>query len=201
MKLSEIILQYPHELLATSCNKVTDMQEAGRIAKKLFETAHVIRNNVYSYPRGIEIAAPQIGELFRIIIVIGPKGNEWKKVMINPEILSLSESVMNWEDCLSIEGMRAMVKRYRVCNVRYQNLYGTWHEERCFDNEAFDVQHGIDHLNGQLYFEREMCYFIPLSVYRPLKDQGIDILNKYVESHYERLNTVNNNIKTILENV
>jgi len=42
----------------------------------------------------------------------------------------------------------------------------------------------VDHLDGKMYFERDMKYFIPLSVYRPLKDQGIDVLMKRVVADY-----------------
>lgn len=187
--MERFIVQAPDHLLDKPCQKVTDYSHAQIIAKKMMEIAYKIRSNIYKYPRGFEMAAPQIGELHKIIILQGgyhlnPKEIE-TIVMVNPRILEEFESFYNWEDCLSVKDMRGYVKRSSKIKVKYQTIKGEDCVKEFFGNIACDIQHGIDHLNGKLYFGRDMKYFIPLSIYRPLKDQSLEDLNDYVFKHYK----------------
>ncbi|MEE8059622.1 MAG: peptide deformylase [Pseudomonadales bacterium] len=187
--MERFIIQDPDPRLRRDAEKVSDFQLGNDIVDKMLEIAYRIRSEIYQYPRGFEMAAPQIGESHRILILQGdyyPQPNEIETIaMINPEIVKETDFFYNWEDCLSINNMRGYVERCRSIHVKYHDLSGQLHEGEFLDTMACDIQHGVDHLNGMLHFERKMKYFVPLAVYRPLKDQGLDVLNKYIVENYE----------------
>lgn len=186
--LDEYIIQAPDKRLEERCACLEGFADAEEIVRRMNDVAYQIRKNIYQYPRGFELAAPQIGEPYRIIILQPgdfPAPNESKTLsLINPEILEEADYFYNWEDCLSVQGMRGQVLRCGRIRVRYQDISGIEHENEFSGGIAADIQHGFDHLNGKLFFDRNMRFFIPLGIYRPLKDCGLDVLNDYVATHY-----------------
>ncbi len=111
---------------------------------------------------GVGLAAPQIYEPYRIIIVASrptpryPYAPEMQPiVMINPEYQILSEKMeTDWEGCLSIPGIRARVPRYQQISIRYCQTSGEI-IERIFEGFIARVfQHEHDHLNGIVYLDR-----------------------------------------------
>jgi peptide deformylase len=111
---------------------------------------------------GVGIAAPQIFESKRIIIVASKPTKRYPyapempaTVMINPEFIPLSdEMIKDWEGCLSIPSIRALVPRYQLIRVTYTNLTG---QRLQVDFEGFVArvfQHEYDHLNGFVYLDR-----------------------------------------------
>ena len=111
---------------------------------------------------GLGIAAPQINESLRIIVVAShptpryPAAPEMEPTaMINPEILVLSEQMGDgWEGCLSIPGIRAIVPRHRRVSVRYRTRDGAQKEDAFDGFVARIFQHEYDHLNGIVYLDR-----------------------------------------------
>src|SRR5262245_38044293 len=84
------------------------------LAKDMLET-------MYEAP-GIGLAATQIGEMKRIVVMDLAKDDEPKApiVMINPEILSVSEDTASSEEgCLSIPELYYDVERPAEVTVRY----------------------------------------------------------------------------------
>ncbi|MSR16328.1 MAG: peptide deformylase [Methylococcaceae bacterium] len=111
---------------------------------------------------GVGLAAPQIFESKRIIIVASKPTKRYPyapemsaTVMINPEFIQLSNEVQkDWEGCLSIPGIRALVPRYKFIQVTYTDLIG---QRLKVDLEGFVArvfQHEFDHLNGLVYLDR-----------------------------------------------
>ena len=111
---------------------------------------------------GVGLAAPQIFESKRIIIVASKPTKRYPyapempaTVMINPEFMALSnERVKDWEGCLSIPSIRALVPRYHSIRVTYTDLTG---QRLDVDFEGFVArifQHEYDHLNGLVYLDR-----------------------------------------------
>ena len=111
---------------------------------------------------GVGLAAPQIFESKRIIVVASKPTSRYPyaptmpaTVMINPEFIPLSdEMVKDWEGCLSIPSIRALVPRYQSIRVSYTDLTGQRLE---VDFEGFIArvfQHEYDHLNGLVYLDR-----------------------------------------------
>ena len=105
------------------------------------------------YGRGI--AAPQLGELKRVIFLQLPGGDPWP--LINPEIIERSEGkIIVWDACLSFLSIFMQVERHREITVRYQSLNGERREFAAGDDRNLSelLQHEIDHLDGILAIDR-----------------------------------------------
>ena len=123
------------------------------IVKNLIEACYATK--------GTGMAAPQLSELFRIIVFHASATRTAKHgynkeipftVLINPIIEPLSEKIeMTWEGCLSLPGMMGEVPRY--AHIRYQGLTpeGGWISREAEGLHAYVVQHEYDHLDGILY--------------------------------------------------
>ncbi len=111
---------------------------------------------------GVGIAAPQISESKQIIIVASrptpryPSAPLMKPtVMINPGFQALSNTLeKDWEGCLSIPGIRALVPRYQDIAIHYSSHQGEWVETRLSGFVARIFQHEFDHLEGKTYLDR-----------------------------------------------
>jgi peptide deformylase len=105
--------------------------------------------------KGIGLAAPQLGNLKRVIIAdIG----EGLISMINPEILTgFGEEFME-EGCLSLPETVVNVKRKQSVFVRYLDKNEKEIESEIDGLTARVIQHEIDHLNGVLIID-----YAPLS--------------------------------------
>ena len=111
---------------------------------------------------GVGIAAPQIGESWQVIIIASrptaryPNAPEMPTtLMVNPKFEILDPSLIkDWEGCLSVPGIRALVPRYRKIKVNYQNQQGQACEILLEDFPARVFQHEFDHLNGMVYLDR-----------------------------------------------
>jgi peptide deformylase len=102
-----------------------------------------------TYGRGI--AAPQIGELRRVVFMNIDR--PWP--LINPEIVRASEETMVvWDACLSFLSIFFQVRRHCWVDVRYQDLDGAWHEVHAEGDLSELLQHEIDHLDGVLALDR-----------------------------------------------
>jgi peptide deformylase len=110
---------------------------------------------------GVGIAAPQIGESCRIIIVSSHPNIRYPDApfmpplaMINPRIISYSEEVvMGTEGCLSVQKKRGNVPRYQDIMVEYIARDGNFRQEEYSNFIARIIQHELDHLNGILFVD------------------------------------------------
>lgn len=110
---------------------------------------------MYDAP-GIGLAAPQIGEMKRIVVMDLAKEGETPEplVMINPEILKYSEeTTVTEEGCLSIPELYYEVERPAEVTVRYTDLEGNTVEKDAGDRLGVCIQHELDHLDGVLYID------------------------------------------------
>lgn len=136
--------------------------------KNLNKTANVIKDKEFNTPKlrkliadmmdtmkalgGVGLAAPQIGNPKRAIIV--KDNNKPLYVMFNPEIISKSGNEGDsLEGCLSVPMMRGLVTRDKEITVQFQTISGETKKVIALDQEAFIVQHEIDHLNGVLFLD------------------------------------------------
>ena len=75
--------------------------------------------------------------------------------MINPTFQALSDTTeKDWEGCLSIPGIRALVPRYKDIHITYNNEQGTLVEAKLEGFVARVFQHEFDHLEGKVYLDR-----------------------------------------------
>jgi len=107
---------------------------------------------------GVGLAAPQVYESKRIIIVHSFPNPRYPyapdfgpEVMINPEITKEStETEKDWEGCLSIPGMRALITRSKEITVEYLTREGIEKTKTFEGFVARIIQHEGDHLEGRL---------------------------------------------------
>ncbi len=113
-------------------------------ADKLVRTMHV--------ENGIGIAAPQVGINRRIIAL--DLGRE-KRVLINPEIIKSSETLIETEEgCLSVPGVFGLVKRLKRVQVRALDRHGRRIDLELKNLQSVAAQHEIDHLDGILFIQK-----------------------------------------------
>lgn len=98
---------------------------------------------------GVGLSAPQIG-INKSAIIFDAKKSGRYKVMINPEIVEMSEDKeTDSEGCLSYPNFYTFIERAKNIKVKYL----TRDFKECIDNysgfEARIVQHEIDHLFGE----------------------------------------------------
>jgi len=143
------ILVLPDPLLRAVADPIDKVDDSIReLAADMLET-------MYDAP-GIGLAAPQIGEMKRIVVMdLAKEGEEPDPiVMINPEILKFSdETVVTEEGCLSIPEIYYEVERPAEVRVRYTDLEGKSVERDAGDRLAICIQHELDHLDGVLYID------------------------------------------------
>ena len=145
MAVREVLL-YPNRLLKQVATPVQS-DELEAVRADLLET-------MSSRERCVGLAAPQIGELVRVVAVDvreHPKAltNNGLLVLANPRIVETDGSEVAREGCLSIPDLTANVRRATRIVVEHSagRLVSEGFEARC-------VQHEIDHLDGVLFLDR-----------------------------------------------
>ncbi len=106
---------------------------------------------------GVGIAAPQVGMNIRMVICKFNPGanNEVIVPMINPEILELSDVMLDGEEgCLSLPGLWGHMKRADYAIVRFKNLKGVSQTLELSEFNARIIQHEADHLNAILFADK-----------------------------------------------
>lgn len=111
---------------------------------------------------GVGLAAPQISESVRMIIVASRPTERYPNapmmpptIMINPAYTVLNETMeVDWEGCLSIPSIRALVPRHQSIGVTYLDQAGSYHEMPLQGFVARIFQHEVDHLQGMVYLDR-----------------------------------------------
>ena len=119
--------------------------------------------------QGAGLAAPQIGESWRVVIFGLERSLRYpealpvpRTVLINPVLEPLDdEMVEGWEGCLSVPGLRGLVPRYARLRYRGFDELGQVIDRTVDGFHARVVQHEVDHLDGILYPQRirDLRYF------------------------------------------
>jgi len=100
---------------------------------------------------GIGLAAPQVGELIRVIVAdIG----DGLHVLINPKIIKKSGTQTFVEGCLSLPGIEGPVERANKVTIKAVDLRGKQIQIEAQDLLATVFQHEIDHLDGKLFVDK-----------------------------------------------
>lgn len=111
---------------------------------------------------GAGLAAPQVYQPIRLFIVASHPSERYPNApqmeptaMINPFIQSASDgSEKDWEGCLSIPGIRAIVQRAKSVEVAYTDRYGKDQAQMFEGFVARVFQHEFDHLDGVVITDR-----------------------------------------------
>jgi len=145
------ILEYPDPKLREKCIPAKKVDE--RIRKILEDMAQTM----YEAP-GVGLAAAQVGVIERLIVVdVGsdedPERPSQLFKLVNPEIIDSSGSIEYEEGCLSLPGVKDIVKRAGFVKVRALDENGEEIEIEAEGLLAVCLQHEIDHLDGILFFD------------------------------------------------
>ena len=145
------VLQFPDPRLKRKSVPV------GQITDEIRTLAQDMIEVMYDEP-GIGLAAPQVGEAIRLVVMDTGWTEEGAEknpiVMVNPEILSRDGEITWTEGCLSVPDFQADVERAARVRVRYRDLEGREHEEDASELRAVCFQHELDHLDGLLFIDR-----------------------------------------------
>lgn len=140
------VLVYPNRLLKQVATPA-QASEAEAVAADLLDT-------MGSLGHCVGLAAPQLGELVRVVAVDvrghpKAKTDNGQLVLVNPRVVETSGSHVAREGCLSIPDLTANVRRATRIVVEHAGgrLIAEGFEARC-------VLHEIDHLDGILFLDR-----------------------------------------------
>ncbi len=159
-----MIISVPNNVLTTPAKKIK------RIDKKILAIIDQMKKTLVSTqdPKGVGLAAPQIGIPLQIFITRPTQKGEIS-VFLNPEIVWKSENLSEikrpeeqkglkeekkLEGCLSIPNIWGNLKRSDKVKLRYLDLNGKVCEELFEDFMATIIQHETDHINGILFTQR-----------------------------------------------
>jgi peptide deformylase len=102
---------------------------------------------------GIGLAAPQIGESLRLMVV-GDETGRGAQALVNPAITAAGGAITAEEGCLSLPGIFAQVTRSEWVTVQAQDLQGEPVSISARGLRARVLQHEVDHLDGVLFIDR-----------------------------------------------
>lgn len=104
---------------------------------------------------GVGLAAPQIAELKRCIVIDTSPRQEGQKLvhLVNPEIIRTEGRTTYTEGCLSIPGEAEDVERAAKVWVRALDYRGKAFELEADGLLAIAIQHEHDHLEGTLFVD------------------------------------------------
>lgn len=153
----ESIIVLPHEHLRKKSTKVTAVDDDIRKLIDDMTSASIDWENSRPHEISAALAAVQIDNLKRVVIVRSDFENKESQEftpLINPEIVKFEgELIEDYEGCLSVSGIYGRVKRYSKIRVRALNING---QEVRFRAEGFlarVIQHEIDHTKGLVFID------------------------------------------------
>ncbi len=99
---------------------------------------------------GVGLAANQVAVPLQVAVIeIDGKLTE----LVNPEVVKVSGTQLDWEGCLSIPGYVAEVARPARVTVKAKDRNGRPIRVKGEELMARALLHEIDHLNGRLYID------------------------------------------------
>ena len=139
------ILQKDDPVLHKVCHPVTNFDQ--KLANLLDDMTATLKD-----AQGLGLAAPQIGILRRVCIVLNDQ--EEYLELVNPEIIDTQGEQEGLEGCLSLPGIWGVVKRPMTVTVKAMDRNGNVFTDtdsgligRCFVHEC-------EHLDGILFVDR-----------------------------------------------
>jgi len=142
------IKTFPDPVLRQTAAGIDDVTgEIVKLSKNMVDTMVAAR--------GAGLAANQVGEPVRLIIIDASLNTREKKplIILNPEIIEVQDEIVGEEGCLSVPGFFEFVKRAGKVHARGIDMKGKAVDFECEGQFARAMQHEIDHLNGILFVD------------------------------------------------
>ena len=145
------IVTWPDRSLYKECSPVQFKDSHFKKLDDLIDTFRVVQ--------GYGLAAPQIGYSLRAFVInpqaLGIEGFDGEYMeIINPQLECSGDEFLSEEACFSVPEVRARVKRYENCELRFNDRNGSDHKILAVGTAAACIQHEYDHLDGKLYLNR-----------------------------------------------
>lgn len=139
-----------------------EAEDARRAVSELVATMDRVAQ-VWTFAKGMGLAAPQIG-IGRSVAVVRDPGGE-RITLLNPRIVEQStEQDEQYEGCLSFFDVRCMVPRPLTIHVEHQGVDGSRQITVFEHGLARLVAHEIDHLRGILCLDRLPAGMSPIPI-------------------------------------
>jgi peptide deformylase len=141
---------------------------------------------------GAGIAAPQVHEPLRICVIEVSENPRYPSfpaipllVLVNPVVeplvpapLRTEDTIALYEGCLSVAGIRGLVRRPRKVRVRALDRRGSLLDFEWEGVPAAIVQHETDHLDGVLFVDRAdtrtLCFLREYDRHVPAAERLVD---------------------------
>ncbi len=121
-------------------------EDVSELVSDMFET-------MYNADGG-GLAACQIGITKRLFVIDLPD-QEYRQVFVNPVMLKkFGDEYGTPEGCLSIPGLKGMVKRPGEIQIEYYDEKWVSHIKSFMGIKATVIQHEFDHLEGMMWIDR-----------------------------------------------
>ena len=141
------IRTYPDQILRQPAEPV-EVIDSNISALVEIMTEHMIAE------AGVGLAATQMGVSLQVAVISLTGKAQDAMVFINPELSDFQGWQEMEEGCLSLPGIRAMVRRHEACKVSALDLEGNRFVMDAVDLAAIALQHETDHLKGTLFIDR-----------------------------------------------
>jgi peptide deformylase len=153
----EQIIALPHKRLRQRSSKVGLVTDEIRNIVKEMEAATLDWEDSREHEVGVALAAVQINQLLRIIIIrnsFEDKKDRNFRVFINPEITKYEGKIEeDFEGCLSIRDIYGKVPRFSKVRVKAQGIDGKSLRLTAEGFLARVFQHEIDHIKGTMFID------------------------------------------------
>jgi peptide deformylase len=154
--------------------------------------------------KGIGLAAPQVGELKRLVVIdTRPRDKEGQRykydemtemekkveqplILVNPVIVKGEGKTTFDEGCLSVPSFFETVERNLVVTVKAQNLNG---EEFTLTTDGLlgiCIQHELDHLEGTLFIDH-LSFIKSQRIKTQIKKHGYPVKEDAEETDTEKV--------------
>jgi peptide deformylase len=140
------ILEFPDERLRKKAATVKVVDD--KVRKLLDDMLETMYES-----RGVGLAATQVDEHQRIIVIDVSDEKDAPLFLINPEIIQKDGIKDAEEGCLSVPGFFEKVRRAEHIRVKALDRKGEIFEFEATELLAVCVQHEMDHLDGKLFVD------------------------------------------------
>ena len=106
-------------------------EELAKVREVVADLQDTMANFRVKYGFGRAIAAPQIGELLRIIYM---NLDNHSYALVNPRLEFGLEPMELWDDCMSFPGLEVWVKRFQKTKITYKDLENSFSPTFCIIN-------------------------------------------------------------------
>ena len=130
------------------------LNKKSRPVERFDERLHILlddMNETLAAANGAGLAAPQVGILRRVVVVVD--ADDHMVELVNPELVYTEGEQTGLEGCLSVPGKYGLVTRPYKARIRAQDRNGQSFE---LDGEEIVARcfcHELEHLDGHLFVE------------------------------------------------